>query len=304
MIPPYLPNRRFSVHVRPAGSVVMAALTGYFDDSGEDEGGHSCVVIAGFVADLDSWHVFEPAWQAALDKAEVPYMHMREIMDPNSPLGKFAGKENEAARKNFFIDLIRAVRDANLWAFGALVRLDDLKRFNTDHQQNLQSIPLALYGCMTEVTAKEPPSTVEIVLDKIDKPESRIAIAMEYAATDPKGDIGEALKVLPLKRTDSFKDVLGIQAADFLAWEVRKQHECMTLWWETGNRGNSPVEAALSQIEWLRRKSGKKWPNQRRSYAGLAHAAYPNGGVWDYRVLCAEDTARNGVWRHNLECGA
>jgi len=47
-----------------------------------------------------------------------------------------------------------------------------------------------------------------------------------------------------LKGGDSFKNVLGIKAADFLAWEVRKSHLNINEWWENSPRERNPIEAA------------------------------------------------------------
>jgi hypothetical protein len=273
----------------------MTAFKGYFDDSGKDDAGHNCVVIAGFVGDNTAWEIFEARWAAALRLGDIPYMHMKEISDPNSPLHKFSGRENTDARNLLFSNLIGAVLRARLWAFGALVRLPDLKRFNLERTRQVQPVPLALYGCMNEIASKEFPEQVEGVIDRIDKPEKQIATAVEYAQSDPHKDASKNISMLPLKGSMSFKNVLPMQAADLLAWEVRKNHMRLSGWWETEERGESPAQAAISQIQWMR-KQGKTWPNQRASFILLGNAAYPHGGIWDFDYLCGLDDARGGIW--------
>ena len=161
---------------------------------------------------------FEARWSAALQLCDVPYMHMKEIPDPSSPLHKFSGRENADAKELLFANLIGAIQRAKLWAFGAVVRLPDLQRFNSERGRAVRAVPLALYGVMNEIAAKEPPGLVEGVVDRVDKAEKQIATAVEYARTDPYRNASENVSMFFLKGSDvSFKNVLPIQAADFLA---------------------------------------------------------------------------------------
>ncbi len=291
----HVPFYELSMTVGRFRERTMAAFKGYFDDSGKDDDAH-CVVIAGFVGDNAAWEIFEEKWLAVLRALEIPYMHMKEISDPKSPLHKFCGSENEVARNFLFANLIGAILRAKLWAFGALVRLPDLRQFNLERGRDVRAVPLALYGCMKEIALKEFPELVEGVIDRIDKPEKQIATAVEYAETDPYKIVSDNVTMLPLKGNLSFKNVLPIQAADFLAWEIRKNHLQLSEWWNTEDRGkDDPVKAAMSQIQWMN-KQGKTWPNQRASYTLLGHAAHPHGGVWDLDYLRRLDDERKGNW--------
>jgi predicted transcriptional regulator len=66
----------------------MTVLKGYFDDSGDDNNPahqHNAFVLAGYVADVESWKTFETLWRAVLDKHQVPYSHMRELAHFRGP---------------------------------------------------------------------------------------------------------------------------------------------------------------------------------------------------------------------------
>jgi hypothetical protein len=78
---------------------------------------------------------------------------------------------------------------------------------------------------------KYPHEEIEIIIDRIDKPHKRVGLAKEYSNTDTYANLkGDLLPILPIEKTDSFKTVLPIQAADFLAWELRKTSEDRKRW--------------------------------------------------------------------------
>jgi len=172
----------------------MADFIGYLDDSGDDGGRHNAVVIAGYLAPQDAWYRFECGWRAALQKLQVPYFHMKEIAKPTGCLAKFSGKQNEPARSAFFQDLIQVIKDAGLTGVGALVRLPDLRDFNTEKSLHLEAMPLALYGCMAELYSVHRDETIELVLDRFDKAPRAVEVATEYARSHWSDDASQNIR--------------------------------------------------------------------------------------------------------------
>ena len=57
----------FSAFVQPPGGTLMAALKGYFDESGKENDpqfADSAVSVAGWVTTVDSWRDIEAKWVA------------------------------------------------------------------------------------------------------------------------------------------------------------------------------------------------------------------------------------------------
>ena len=78
-----LPISELAIHNWPPGIWIMAALTGYFDDSRTDG---LIFTLAGYVGGERHWEVFQDQWHRALDRHEVPYFHMREFRKDSGAL--------------------------------------------------------------------------------------------------------------------------------------------------------------------------------------------------------------------------
>ena len=64
----------------------------------------------------------------------------------------------------FFGDLASVIGTCRLVAFALLVRLNDLKKFNSKYNLRLQPYPLAAYGCMLMVAKEHENLTCELFL--------------------------------------------------------------------------------------------------------------------------------------------
>ena len=121
---------------------VMAVLKGYLDDSGDQY--KPAMSVAGYVGNIAAWTKFEEGWQSALDLAEIPYFHMKEISDPCKPMHKFYGKENADANTRLLTNLVAAIGRASpsrqgFMAVGSVVSRDALARFNRERGRRLRS---------------------------------------------------------------------------------------------------------------------------------------------------------------------
>jgi hypothetical protein len=134
------------------------------------------------------------------------------------------------------------------------------------------------------------------VVDKFTKPHLTVERALQYARTDTYADLRTAdLTVTPLGGGDSFKNILPIQAADFLAWEVRKVCEERKTFdppeeMRTNNRRIN--EAVLAWEIEFEREHGRP-PRSRRSAKMLSAWPPPRGYMWDLHMLNAAHASRH-----------
>jgi hypothetical protein len=286
----------WSALVTPPGGALMGAFKGYFDESGQDAPAHNALAFCGYVTTIDGWKAFEDAWDAALKANGAPYLHMKELHDPKGPLAKFAGKENQDACKNLLADLIKVIATSSLTCAGSLVRLPDLREFNAEYEMNLEALPLAMYATMGELHMLYPLDTLELICDRLDDAERIIAKGVEYSASFVRYNASENMRWSSLKGQHSFRNVLPIQAADFVAWEARKEHEKKNIWWKNKKRGLEPNDWLANQGMWLG-SQGKSWPDHRRSFFELSSAVKVHAGVIDYDFLCKHhNEIRHRVW--------
>jgi hypothetical protein len=288
----------------------MAVITdfvakGWFDDT-RTEG--EVWSIGGYVGGLHHWQEFDDTWPLALATHDVPYFHMREMADPHGPFAKWhPPQQHESERAAFFLDLAKIIGRSGLSAFNCLVRLRDLARFNVEHGLNLDPYALAAYGCMILVGQDYLGFPTELVFDHVEKVQSKLARAREYAESDkyhgaggihgPDGAFG-ALVTTGLSEKLTFRDIPALQAADFWAWEYRKNHINLNEWWSIPDR---PQEWGDEQWEhmrsWVENKFGSFEEATRKSLQELlrrTHRFKPM--IWHYQELCDAHKARGGVW--------
>lgn len=258
----------------------MGVLRAYFDDSGDpSDSDLSACALAGYVGTFESWNFFEPEWREALDRHGAPYFHMNELGHLDGELGKkFGGRENEAARNAFFEDLIKVICNAGLVGFAAVVLKDDLRRFNNERRLRLNAISLCIFACMNEIFCTFKNDLIEMRIDGFDKATSKIEAAVQIAKSHPSGDASEHIDVNVLSGGFSFKNVLPIQAADFLAYE--------------GLKYNAKRDLTLDP------------PKQRISFRFLTEACDVTGSVWNYELLNELHEVRDGSWPSELRLAA
>jgi hypothetical protein len=282
----------------------MVLLRGYFDDS-IGAGGDAYLALEGYLAPIPTWQAFETRWQNALDKAGLPWLHMREFGSRSGVYAKWYGGKHDDEKIAFFHSLIGVVRELKLSPMGATVRMDDVGRFNCEFGLHLDAYSLALQFCLIELTLMYPDSTLEIILDRVPKGPTKIALAKQYIGSDKyypdARKIVDGWKITPLDKKLTFRNVLPIQAADFLAWETRKSITRRDEWFTTVKPELQPAEEWLmSLLMWEGRKKGNAliWPdaNERRSFVELKRERPIEGQVWDYHALCGVHKARGGSW--------
>ena len=65
---------------------MVALITGNFDDS---QSVGDVWTVGGYVGYANQWDYFKSLWKEALQRHGVPYFHMKEMADPDSPFAKW-----------------------------------------------------------------------------------------------------------------------------------------------------------------------------------------------------------------------
>jgi hypothetical protein len=271
---------------------------GYFDDT-QTPG--EIWSIGGYVGGEFQWEEFARSWPMALANHDVPYFHMREMADPRGPFAKWhPPEEHESARAAFFADLAKVIGRSGLTGFNCLVRLRDLARFNSEHGLNLQPYALAAYGCMTLVGKDYLGKSTELIFDHVEKVESKLAKARQYAESDyyygPDG-IFDSIVITGLPKKLTYREVPALQAADFWAWEYRKNHLNLGEWWALEERPQNWGDEQWEHMsQWVTDKFGSFEDATRKSLQELLRRSRFTCMIWHYGELCDAHKARRGVW--------
>jgi hypothetical protein len=266
----------------------MAALTGYFDDSGDGK----VLTLVGYVGGERHWEMFEEQWAAVLDRFEVPYFHMREFGDPEGVYKKWLPtKDHYKEIALFKAGLARAIGRSQLKGFGSILRLNDLDRFNAEKGLSLEPYPLAAYANMIWIGNANPKSAINLIFDRTEHVSSKLKKAKRYADSDTYyPGVTDLIQPYPLNKGLTWRNVRPLQAADFIAWEIRKHHLNQYDWWN-----DRPNDLAMA-VDDLERWAVSHQVTARKSLEALLEESEVPGVLWDYTVLCEAHEARGGVW--------
>jgi hypothetical protein len=285
----------------------MAALKGFFDESGKEDDpqfADSAISVAGYVTTCDSWTDIEAQWNAVLKLPEfdVPYLHMKEFAHskPGSPFETW--KNDESRRAAFLAALTQVIRQSDLVGVGALVRVPDLARFNRDRGLTLQAYPFCVYASLIELSRRYPNVRIETVWDKVDRHAEMIAMARDYADSDISNpECGQKIEINSLEKAFGSKDVPALQIADFAAYELLKAHRDRNDWFKDEEPFVQPIMWGQSQYNWLAAR-GREWPGNRKSYRALFGGKMTDpprpmeGRTWTYKSLMRCHCSRRGIW--------
>ena len=268
-------------------------VKGYFDDSQTPD---RIWAIAGYVGDDHHWTEYKTLWPMALATHDVPYFHRREMSKPNGVFKKwYPAHEHESELAAFQGDLAKVIGQSGLRAFGSIVRLKDLNRFNAETGLRLDPYSLAAYGCMLIVGRDYLGHSVELIFDHVEKVESKLARARGYADADhyhgPDG-VFEKVVLTGLPEEVTSKEVHAMLAADFWVWEWRKHQLKLDEWHEIEGRPSDFDQRWAHMQEWFRSRP----ITLRKSAQALIERAPFIGIIWDHQQMCDAHQARDGLW--------
>ncbi|WP_295635780.1 DUF3800 domain-containing protein [Novosphingobium sp.] len=277
----------------------MAVLKAYLDESGKDDDpGTPVVGVGGLVGSVEAWGSFEDNWQRQLDRWQIPYLHMKEIMDGGQgPFARF--REDRDLMWQMLRDFVMAISSSELFRASHIVVKDHLKQFNAENKLCLNCYSLALYGCILEFSLHNIGEEIEIIVDKFDKSTQFIQMAKSYCQTDNyyKSELYwvRQATITPIGKDKSYKDVLPIQAADFVTWELRRSTNGILDFITKIKTGDDPQEWRRQEMQWSIEKHGR-WPVERPSLFAIGANAPVENMIWDKRAMGIAHRARGGLW--------
>jgi hypothetical protein len=190
----------------------------YYDTSGTDQ--QEMVTTVGLFASVGRWERFEQEWKAALAKARMPYLHMKDFVHRNPPhYAHF--KENEADRVEFLRSVIGMVADGDMRVVAMTVATEDFQAVNKTYGLvEAFGGPWGLCACMCATKADidwrfiEPNALIAHFHERGERGRGRVI------------DILASVKI-DLQFRDKVDPYTGewfvpFQACDFIAWEIRK----------------------------------------------------------------------------------
>jgi hypothetical protein len=262
----------------------MAILKAYFDDSKDNR----VLTIAGYLSDHESWARFDHAWQVVLDRFHVPYLHMSEFWDRDGIYRHI--KDDPKEEEAFFAGIVKVICDHLRFCVQTTVVLDDVKKFNRVQKYKLSAQALAIYGCLLRLQTQFNGQPIEVIFDKFERASSFIELGKHYAEADAQQPLNKHL-ILSVRVEDgeSWRTILPLQAADFVAWEMRKYCNDPLPWIEQLKYDDISSGAALRNFqEWFTRfvKEEERLPRYRKSFDALKKCrASPDGFLFNYAAL-------------------
>jgi hypothetical protein len=269
----------------------------YSDDSGDaDDPNNSVISVAANFCKAE-WSKFEVDWSAVLRRFDVPYLHMREWAHPDNPVYKHLRATEPQAL--FFDSLVKVINDHIRYSAGASVNIHDLRRFNEEMGLDLEPYAFALYATIIELRKVERDAEIDLIIDNLNRARHNIKLAERYARSDSFDLKIDSIEIEPLKKGETFRTVLPIQAGDFFAWEARKSCEERKTW--------IPSDSALAdysifdaehqawETEFFR--TNRRTPRLRKSAFRLMTLIKQVGSYFDYRRIKSLHEARHqGGW--------
>ena len=201
-----------------------ARLVGMFETYCDEAGGldHGFIAVCGWLASVERWKRFETGWKQMLAAYEVPYLHMKEFAHFNGPFDKFLTADS-GPRTNFMKGATRIIRESVEFGFVCIVNYEDFRKVNARFQlKELVRSPYALAGRFCIARSN---------LWVRSKGHSLRDVA--YVFEDGGPDMGGLVELTkqdgiqiptfsPSRDTEIQAGMVQLQAADFLAYEMRK----------------------------------------------------------------------------------
>jgi len=220
-------------------------LTAFFDDSGTDGSGPFCV-LAGYISDVERWKAFSDAWDKEL-RTEPKIAHLK-MVEAHNRRGPFWGWDNAARDQK----VLRFAEIVNRHAIGGIASVVSHKAYRAAAKGFLpDTVDNPYWLCFQRVILETvriyghecDGGKINFVFDTQGEGFERRAALMhdgwrKIFASTPYGPLIGSMTFA------SDLDVLPLQAADLLAWHVRRR----------GDRAiqkapeNRPIDALLGKI--------------------------------------------------------
>ncbi len=206
----------------------LTFLRAFIDDSGSAVGDRR-LFLAGYLNRTDKWALFDDAWSEELRAAPaIDYLHMVEA-------GQFRG---QFARRHGWNEKARAEKLNSLaWVIQHLEPISFQISIDRSHFYNVLE-PVsprglanpyfvscsALVATLAQEAARSgEKGKIEFIFDDQDGVDDDIDLYFDSMMEGISNQARRCIHKKPIFRSD--RDFVGLQAADFLAWHIRREHE-------------------------------------------------------------------------------
>jgi hypothetical protein len=210
----------------------------YLDEAGDRA--DASTVVAGFVSTVALWEQFEVDWRLMLASYKVPYFHMKEFSQSTGPFKKWRG--STSVRNRFSADATDIIRHRSQGGVFFYVHHATFGRINNLYKlQETLSSPYAIAGraCVAKVGILQ--SDAECIFEDggPDKNGLLSALNVPYQLPVP---MFKPSRDITDKRGVVRRGLVQLQAADFLAYELRKHRN------EFAARSGRPVRQSFYEL--------------------------------------------------------
>ena len=199
---------------------LVGMFQSFFDESGGAD--HGFITVCGWLASIERWRQFEQNWKEMLRRNDVPYFHLKELSQCRGPFSKWFG-HHSPERDELFKDAAQIIRRTVEKGFLCVVWYDAFRKVNERfHLKKHQRSPYAIAGRFCIARVNEYVQKQGFTLRDID-------YVFDQGGPDTGGLVDlvkrSNLKIpafVPSRDTESSFATVQLQAADYLAYEVRK----------------------------------------------------------------------------------
>jgi len=200
-------------------------ITLYCGESGDSSSECRFVCIGGCIASVKTWTLFEKEWRQVLDRAEIRAFQMTDFENYQGEFEKWKDRPNE---HQAFLAQLMAVLQKYLFVYlaasepvyktmdGKLVMRDD---------PYFDCLVAILDSALSYLETFELDEKIEMVF--ADHPEH--SSPARHLFPEARGRIGRLCDRLVSDRYALLRDIVPLQPADLVAFEVRKERERLAL---------------------------------------------------------------------------
>jgi hypothetical protein len=199
---------------------LLIALQGYFDDSGTHDDS-KVAVVGGYVSTEEQWSLFDVEWQKALDEFGIEHFHTTDFANKAPPYDEW----KDDLRYRRFAQLGGIVNTHAIASVACAIPVESFNRCMSPKAKDYVGGP---YGLAAFCVFGETSTMFD------DWPSSKVAYILEagtagfhqvskiFSETMRRPADREMLKLHSITVAD--KDVLPLQAADMVAYEIYKHY--------------------------------------------------------------------------------
>lgn len=218
----------------------------YFYETGDYTDPKITVVgMGGCIASEEQWEHFEREWANNLDRFQVEDLHMRELR-PLSDKSQYKKKGWDNKKRDTFLEICLSIMDKYVTEYiRAVLPVSEWHDLRQDQQAQLSNDPYfacfqaCLYWTMTKAKEAGVDEKVELFFDR--KPKGSGMAGLFYDLCYEQWETEDRLKSITFANR---KDVLPLQAADLVAYELQ----------QLGKQMLNPKKIPFDEMHWILRK--------------------------------------------------